>query len=202
MVHHLKLWPAWQQIELHGKFVPLEPPRCNEQRSRRKPAQAVRRLTLKGAAYKAAGVSSASRRCDLKYVPLGLEYLLVPGGMLIAAGDHALIFPARPSGRGDHRDNAAKGGQHDKQIHPKPTFLQKSNRPTVKHNRLLVTFCLVPVPSVGRFRMLAASGEMRPYAVASGGPSRRSAGHKNTPSAWQAVGAQEVRYAFSSNLRL
>lgn len=76
------------------------------------------------AAYKEAGVSSASRRCDLKYVPLALEYLLVTGGMLIAAGDHALIFPARPSGRGDRRDNAAKGGQHDIRIHKQPTFLQ------------------------------------------------------------------------------
>lgn len=28
------------------------------------------------------------------------------------------------------------------------------------------------------------------------------AGHKNAPTAWPAIGAQEVRYAFSSNLRL
>ena len=35
-----------------ARLPALEPPRCNEQRSRRKPAHAMRRLTLKGAAYK------------------------------------------------------------------------------------------------------------------------------------------------------
>ena len=108
--------------------------------------QAMRRLTLEGAAYKAAGVSSASRRYHLKYVPLALEYLLVPGGMLIAAGDHALIFPARPSERGDRRDNAAKGGQHDIQIHKQPTLCKiKSARQ--RKGQMLFVKCAWPSPA-------------------------------------------------------
>lgn len=77
-----------------------------------------------------------------KYIPLKLEYLLVPGRMLIAAGDHALIFPARPGGRGDRRDNAAKGGQHDIQIHKQPTFLQNKIRPAAQRTDALCQTCL------------------------------------------------------------
>ena len=82
----------------------MEPPRCIEQRSRRKPAQAVRRLTLKGAAYEnasyrltksvggvSASLSSGIFGVAVPVVPQFLSGLFRPA--FTEGGDPALLPP-------------------------------------------------------------------------------------------------------------
>ena len=87
-----------------ARLPALEPPRCNEQRSRRKPAQAVRRLTLKGAAYEnasyrltksvggvSASLSSGIFGVAIPVVPQFLSGLFRPA--YTEGGDPALLPP-------------------------------------------------------------------------------------------------------------